>query len=149
MPEYLLAKLVHVLLAVLALGTSAGLGIVLELYGDHPAHGGFVLRAVGRVVAFFVLPGYALVLASGLWTAHGAWPMTAPWIRAAMALWGVGLLALAASLAAVRRQARSFESDGPASPRYRRIAWAGRALGAATGLVVIALLYLMVFKPGG
>jgi len=149
MPDYLLAKFLHILIAILALGTSAGLGVVLELYGDHPAHGGYVLRAVGRIGALFVLPGYALVLATGLWMAHHAWPLTTPWIEAALALWVAGLVALAASLAVVRRQARAFESEGPASARYRRIAMLGRALGAATGLFVVAILYLMVFKSGG
>jgi hypothetical protein len=62
MSEYLLAKFLHVLIAILALGTSAGLGIVLEFYGDHPVHGSFVLRAIERIVAFFVLPGYAVMV---------------------------------------------------------------------------------------
>ena len=147
MPEYLLAKFLHVLIAILALGTSAGLGIVLELYGDHPAHGAFVLRAIGRIAAFFVLPGYVLMLATGLWMFHLAWPMATGWIWAALALWVAGLAVLGSSLAVLRRQIRSFESEGPASAHYRRLAMLGRVLGGATGLVVVVILYLMVLKP--
>jgi uncharacterized membrane protein len=51
--EYLLLKFFHILIAILALGTSAGLGIVLEFYGSHPTHGPFLLRAIGRLVTFF------------------------------------------------------------------------------------------------
>ncbi|MGB5082842.1 MAG: DUF2269 family protein [Burkholderiales bacterium] len=148
MPEYLLAKFLHVLIAIVALGTSAGLGIVLEFYGGHPVHGAFVLRAIARIVAFFVLPGYALMLATGLWMVDLAWPMTAGWIRAALALWGVGVVALAISLAVLHKQIRLFDTERPASASYRRASLLGRALGAAAGLVVVVILALMVFKPG-
>jgi uncharacterized membrane protein len=146
---YLLAKFAHILIAIVALGTSAGLGIVLELYGSHPAHGAFVLRAIGRMVAFVVLPGYALMLATGLWMTHLSWTLAAHWILDALALWSVGLVLLAVFLAVLRRQIRLLEAEGPASPAYRRVSLLGRALGAGTGLAVVAILYLMVFKPAG
>src|SRR5215207_11380135 len=63
--QYLLWKFFHILIAILALGTSAGLGIVLEFYGSHPTHGPFLLRAIRRMVTFFVLPGYVLMLVTG------------------------------------------------------------------------------------
>jgi uncharacterized membrane protein len=147
-PEYLVAKFLHVLIAIVALGTSAGLSIVLEFYGDHPAHGAFVLRAIARIVALFVLPGYVLMLATGLWMTHLAWPMTTQWIRAAIALWALGAVALAIFLAVLRKQIRLFAADGPASISYRRVSLLGRAMGAAVGLVVLVVLYLMVLKPG-
>jgi hypothetical protein len=43
-------KFFHILIAILALGTSAGLGIVIELFGDNPQHGHFMLRAIERIV---------------------------------------------------------------------------------------------------
>lgn len=148
LPEYLVAKFLHILIAILALGTSAGLGIVLEFYGDHPTHGSFMLRVVRRIVAFFVIPGYVLVLATGLWMAHLSWPLTTKWIQAALALWGIGIAVLGAFLVVINRQIGLFEAEGSASPRYRRVSLVGRALGAGTGLVVVLILYIMVFKPG-
>jgi uncharacterized membrane protein len=148
MPEYLLAKFLHVLIAILALGTSAGLGIVLEFYGDHPTHGSFVLRAIERIVAFFVFPGYTLMLVTGLWMVHLSWSMTTEWIRAALALWGVGIFILAIFLAVLHKQIALFVTEGPASASYRRVSLIGRALGAGIGLIVVCTLYLMVFKPG-
>ena len=82
--DYLYLKLLHIFVAVVALGTSAGLGIMLEFYGDDPAHGPFVLRAIERLLALVVLPGYVLMLASGLWMASLAWSFTAIWIRVAL-----------------------------------------------------------------
>jgi len=146
--DYIHVKFLHILIAILALGTSAGLGIVLEFFGDHPAHGGFVLRAIERLVAFFVIPGYALMLATGLWMVHLAWPLTASWIRTALELWGLGLVMLILSQVLLHRQIKLFETQGPAFPPYRRVSLIGRALGAGAGFIVIIILYLMVFKPG-
>lgn len=145
--EYLLLKFLHILIAILALGTSAGLGIVLEFYGSHPNHGPFLLRAIRRLVAFVVLPGYVLMLVTGLSMANMAWPLTTRWIQEAMALWGVGLVVLVIFLAVLRRQLRLLETEGPATAAYRRVSLLGRVLGGGFGLVGIFILYLMVFKP--
>jgi len=85
--EYLLAKLLHILIAVVALGTSAGLGVLLEFYGDHATHGSFVLRAIERITMLVVLPGYALMLVTGIWLVDLSWSITARWILFALALW--------------------------------------------------------------
>ena len=146
--EYVLAKFLHILIAILALGTSAGLGIILEFYGGHPRHGPFVLRAIGRIVAFFVIPGYVLMLVTGLWMVDLSWPLTTHWIQAALVLWGVGLVVLGISLAVLHKQIRLFDAEGPASASYRKTSLLGRGLGAGVGFVVVVILYLMVFKPG-
>lgn len=146
-PLYLAVKFVHVLTAILALGTSAGLGIVLEFWGDDPRHGSYVLRAIYRVEAAFVLPGYGLVLVTGLWLANQGWGLTTRWVEAALVLWVLGGVCLLAVLPILRRQIGLLESDGPASARYRRLSLLGRALGAAGGLVVVLIVLLMVFKP--
>ena len=78
-----------------------------------------------------------------------AWPMTTGWILAAVILWAGGAVVLSISLAVLRRQIRLFDTEGPGSASYRRVSLLGRALGAATGLIVVAILYLMIFKPGG
>ena len=145
--SYLWLKFLHILVAVVALGTSAGLGIVLEFYGNDPTHGSFVLRAIERMVALVVLPGYLLVLATGLWMASLAWPFTARWIQLALGLWVVGIASLGWSLAALRKQRHLHTTEGYASARYARASIASRISGGAFGLVVVATLYLMVFKP--
>lgn len=142
--SYLWLKLLHIFVAVVALGTSAGLGIILEFYGNNPAHGSFVLRVIERMIALVVLPGYVLMLATGLWMVSLAWPFTARWIQMALGLWVVGLACLGFSLAALRKQRRLHITQGHGDVRY---ALATRASGAAFGLVVAAILYLMVFKP--
>ena len=145
--HYLLGKLLHIFVAVIALGTSAGLGIVLEFYGNHPVHGSFVLRAIERITLLVVLPGYALMLITGIWLATLAWSLTASWIMSALVLWLVGVLGLVSSVILVRKQRQLLDSAGLASTSYRRTARLCRAAGAFFGLVVVLLMYLMVFKP--
>ena len=142
--HYLWLKLLHIFVAVVALGTSAGLGIVLEFYGNNQTHGPFVLRTIERMVSLVVLPGYVLVLVTGLWMASLAWPFTAGWIQLALGLWVVGIVILGCSLEAFRTQRRLHGTGGHA---YARAAVVSRGLGGAFGLVVVGILYLMVFKP--
>ncbi len=144
---YLWLKFLHIFVAVVALGTSAGLGIVLEFYGNDRTHGPFVLHAIARVIALVVLPGFVLMLATGLWMASSAWPFTARWLQLALALWIVGIASLAWSLAALRKQRRLHTSEGYDSAQYVRASFASRVSGGVFGLVVVATLYLMVFKP--
>jgi uncharacterized membrane protein len=146
--EYLWVKFSHIAIAMLALGTSAGLGIALELYGAHPTHGPFLLRVIERLVAFFVIPGYVLVLLTGLWLVNFSWPLATTWIQAALVLWGIGIAVLAVFLAVLHKQRGLLETKGPASTSYQRVSLLGRGLGAGLGLVVLTILYFMVFKPG-
>jgi uncharacterized membrane protein len=145
--EYVLVRFVHILIAILALGTSAGLGIALEFYGGNPAHGPFLLRVIHRIVAFFVIPGYLLMLLTGLWMMNLSWPLTTRWIQAALVLWAIGIAILVIFLAVLRKQVRLVEAEGSTAASYQRVSRLGRGLGALLGLVVIIILYLMVFKP--
>jgi uncharacterized membrane protein len=142
--HYLWLKVLHIFVAVVALGTSAGLGMVLELYGNDRTHGSFVLRVIQRMVTLVVLPGYVLVLATGLWMVGLAWPFDSGWIQFALGLWVLGLVSLGFTVAALQRQRCLHGTQGSA---YARSSFASRASGAAFGLIVVAILYLMVFKP--
>ncbi len=85
-------KFAHVLIAIVALGTSAGLGLLLEFHGDHPTHGAFVLRAVRTLLYAVAIPGYLLMLITGMWMGNVEGLLGAHWTEAAMNLWGVGAL---------------------------------------------------------
>lgn len=147
MIEYVWLKFFHILIAIIALGTSAGLGIVLEFYGNHPVHGLFVLRAIKCLEAFVVVPGYVLMVVTGLWLTHDAWSFTFRWIQAALTLWILGGVAFSASLVLLRKQIALFEASGPTSVPYKRVSLWGRLVGGAAGLIVVILVYVMVAKP--
>jgi uncharacterized membrane protein len=147
MTEYVWLKFFHILIAIIALGTSAGLGIVMEFYGNHSIHGLFVLRAVKRLVAFVVIPGYLLMVVTGLWLTHDAWSFTFRWIQAALVLWVLGAVAFAGSLVLLNKQIAMFEANGPTSTPYKRVSLLGRFFGGASGLIIVIIVYLMVAKP--
>jgi len=145
--NYLLVKLVHIAIAVIGLGTSAGLGIVLEFYGDNDAHGSFILRVIERIEAFIVFPAYLLMVATGLWMVRLSWPITTPWIQLGLGIWAAGLVFLVLSMILVRKQRRLFDANQRESSKYRRVVLLSRLLGGGFGLVVLSILYVMVFKP--
>jgi uncharacterized membrane protein len=144
---YLVLKFIHIMIAILALGTSAGLGIVQEFYAEDPAHGAYMLRAIARLEAVFVIPGFVLMPVTGLWMANGVWPLSTPWLAASLALGSVGLVLLLGTLGILRRQIQALETAGLDSRTYRRLSLLGRILGGAAGLIVVAIVYLMVVKP--
>lgn len=144
---YLWFKFAHVIIAIVAIGSSATLAILLEFFASHPAHGGYVLRAIRRLLYFVVIPGYVLMLATGMWMGHLASLLDAHWTEAAMNIWGFGALFFAGFAIVLRRQIRLFDSAGPASATYKRVALLGRLMGGGAGLVIVTILYFMVFKP--
>ena len=146
---YLWFKFTHVFIAIVAIGCSATLAILLEFFGNHPTHGAYVLRTIRRLLYWVVIPGYVLMLVTGMWMGHLASLLDAHWTEAAMNIWGIGALCFAGFAALLHRQIRLFESAGPASAAYRRVALLGRLMGGGAGLVIVTILYFMVLKPAG
>lgn len=145
--DYLWLKFAHVFIAIVAIGTSAGLALWLEFFGSHPVHGAFVLRAIRRLLFCVVMPGYVLMLITGMWMGRLAALLDAHWTEAAMNIWGIGALLFVGVAIALRRQIRLIETEGPASAAYKRVALLGRLMGGGAGLVIVVILYFMVFKP--
>jgi len=92
MNPYLGLKFAHILVAIVALGTGAAVGILVGFFGDDATHGAFVLRLSRKLLHLVVLPGYLLMLVTGMWMGHLADLLDARWTEAAMNLWGVGAL---------------------------------------------------------
>jgi hypothetical protein len=148
MNPYLALKYAHVLIAIVALGTGAAVGVLLGFYGDDAMHGEFVLRLSRRLLNLVVMPGYLLMLATGMWMGHLADLLDAHWTEAAMNIWGAGALFIALWTVFLRRQLTLREAGDSVSTRYRRARWLGTSSGIAAALVLLVILGYMVFKPG-
>ena len=133
---YLAFKFAHVCIAIVAIGSSAALAVVLGFFTDDPVHGAFALRVVRRLLWAIVVPGYVLMLATGMWMGHLANLLDARWAEAAMNLWGFGALFIGLTIWSVGRQIRGVGS-----------ALAARLFSAGWGLVIVIILYFMLFKP--
>ena len=147
MDTYYALKFAHIVIAIFALGTGMANGIALTFFANHPAHGAFVQRVARKLLHVVVLPGYVLMLATGMWMGHMAALLDARWTEAARKLWGVGAVFCRVTSLALRGLTRLLEADGGASPNYRRAALMTSVCGAAAGAIILIIVGFMVFKP--
>lgn len=132
MDAYALLKALHVMLAILAGGTSASSGLWLERAPREPEHEAYALRGVSWIQRRVVVPLFALTGLSGLaLVLVGKLPWTMRWLEAGIALWAVALVWVAV--------------DAFLLPR--RVTWGRRLAGGAAGLLVLLIVFLMVAKP--
>jgi hypothetical protein len=134
---YLGLKYAHVLIAIIALGASGAVGVILSGYAADAAHGEFALR-IARRLLWIVAAGYLLMLATGMWMGHVAHLLDARWTEMAMNIWAAGALFIGLTMRSVQRQLRAPS---------KREALLGRCFMSGWSLVLVILLYFMVFKP--
>jgi len=148
--EYQLAKFVHVLLAIVAVGFNASYGIWIVRVAKAPqATQSHVLRTIKFLDDRFANPGYVLLLVSGLFMVVNAGiPFSRFWIAGAMGLWLV-LIFVGAGLytPTLRDQIRVLEAAGPESEEYQRLSARGRNVGIVLAIIVVIIVFLMVTKP--
>ena len=148
--EYQLAKFVHVLLAIVAVGFNASYSIWLARAATAPqATQSHVLRTIKFLDDRFANPAYVLLLVSGLFMVVNAGiPFSRFWIAGAMGLWLV-LMFVGAGVytPTLRDQIRVLEAAGPESEEYRRLSARGRNVGIVLAIVVVIIVFLMVTKP--
>jgi uncharacterized membrane protein len=146
----------HVTGAFFVLGGAVMAGIFnfAALKRERPSEVALLFRLV-RVAVIAIGAGMALTLALGLWLVHEAgygWGET--WIVLALVLW---VLANALGGIGGRREKKTRElaerlaaaGDAPSqelSARLRDPLWLGLSWGS--GILVVAILALMVWKPG-
>jgi uncharacterized membrane protein len=151
---YLLVKAVHILSATVLFGTGLGTAFFMwqaDRSGDLAAIA-VITRHVVLADWLFTTPAAIVQPATGLWLAvEAGYPISEGWMAIALALY---LLAGACWLPVVWLQIRlrdvaaAASSRGTALPpvyrRYMRL-WVGLGWPAFTAM--LAIFYLMVFKP--
>jgi uncharacterized membrane protein len=147
---YEIMKFVHVLLAIIAVGFNASYAIWLRRAARAPEHQSFALRGVKVLDDRFANPAYGLLLVTGLimvLTTPGL-DLTTFWVLVALILYVV-TVAVAAGVytPTLRKQIEVLEAEGPASARYRALARRSTVSGAALGVIVVVIVFLMVTKP--
>jgi len=150
MDVYPWLKLAHILLAIVAVGSNVTYGIWQARAAREPQHVGWALRGVKFLDDRIANPAYLLLGAVGVaMVLIGPWEFEAPWIAisiglyVALALVGFGLYSPTLS-----RQIRVYESDGPDAPEFHALGRRGRLLGILLAVIVVAIVALMVLKPG-
>ncbi len=151
---YLWVKWIHILSSTLLFGT--GLGIAFFMLRAH-RHGDPALIAgtAGTVVvadACFTAPAVLVQLGTGLWLAHLlGMPLTTFWLKTALELFmivGACWLPVLWLQLRARNLSRAAVSTGtPLPPAYFRVMRWWFWLGWPAFIAVIAIFWLMVFKP--
>lgn len=152
--ELLWLKLIHILSAVVLLGT--GSGTAFYMWTAHRSGDPRAIAVTARHVVLadflFTTPAVIVQPVTGLWMASLlGYPLFSGWILWTWILYAVTgacwlpvfwLQAQAAKLAR-----RAVETGGPLPPRYFRIMRAWFWLGWPAFGAVIVIVWLMVFKP--
>lgn len=144
----LLLKSLHVLSAIVAVGSNLTYGVWSARGSVDEAHLGFALRGIKFIDDRIANPAYGVLLVTGLLMAVIYFSITLTWI-----LIGLTGFILVAALAVVvytptlTRQIGVLETDGARSPAYNALANRTRAVGMFMGVVVVAIVFVMVFKP--
>lgn len=80
---------------------------------------------------------------------NAGFSLSTPWLAAAITLYVIALVIAAILITPNLRTAlNALESGGPESAAYKAAMAKGRTMGIAISLVVLAIVFLMVAKPG-
>lgn len=143
-------KVVHVLLAIVAVGTNVTYGIWLARAARQPQHLGWALRGVKFLDDRVANPSYiGLAVVGVLLVLTGPWEFEMAWIAVSIGLYVVmAVVGFALYSPTLSRQIRVYETDGPESPEFAALTSRGSMLGILLAVIVVAIIVLMVVKPG-
>jgi uncharacterized membrane protein len=146
---YLTIKFLHILLAIVAIGTNMTYGVWFARANQSPAFAPIALRGIKFMDDWIANPAYLLMLPTGIaMVLIGHLGFATHWISWAMTLWVIAVLAgIFGYSPALRAQIKAVDREGIASPAARALATRGYVWSAVLGVLVIAIVVLMVFKP--
>jgi len=148
MTGFLLLKWIHVLAAIIAVGSNATYAVWSRRGSSEPEHLGFVLRGIKFLDDRVANPAYGLLLVTGLIMAFTTYTISTPWI-----LTGLGIYIVMAGVAAavysptLKRQIAALGSQGQASETYIGLAARAQAVGIFLGVLAVFAVFVMVVKP--
>ncbi len=142
-------KWIHVLSAIVAVGTNLTYNVILASAGQHKDRLAFSLKTIHILDSRMANPAYALLLITGLTMALSLrLPLTTPWLLTALILYGlIATLGIAIYAPAFRRQVRLLEQEGPQSPAYQSTARRANAIGILVTFLAVFIVFLMVTQP--
>lgn len=148
---YLPLKLVHVLSAIVAVGTNVTYFVWLAAIRDRSQpEQSFALDTIKKLDSRLANPAYGILPLTGviMILMSDGLEFTTFWILGAIGLYIlVGVLAGVFFAPSLRRQTELVATDGSGSGAYEAAARRTRATGLITMLPLAGILYLMVLKP--
>lgn len=149
MSAYAILKFLHVLLAIVAVGTNITYGVWISRAARDARSLAFALRGIKALDDRIANPAYGLTLLTGLAMLHlGDLAWTTPWVLTSLVLFAmVAVLGLLGYSPVLRRQIEVLEVQGPDSLEFRSLAGRARMIGILLAVLVVVIIFLMVTKP--
>jgi len=143
-------KLLHILFAIVAVGFNISYGIWQARAAREPEHTGYALRGIKFLDDRVANPAYAGLLVVGIvMVLIGPYEFTTFWVAVAIGLYLVmGAVAILFYSPTLKRQIAAYETGGASSAEFAQLGARGRMLGMILAVLVIAIIVLMVLKPG-
>lgn len=146
---YGLLKYIHILSAIVAVGSNLTYGVWFARAGAQRAELGFALKGIKFIDDRIANPAYGVLFLTGLIMIFlGHWSITSLWLIVAIVLFiALAVLGFAVASPQFRNQIRLVDAGDTSSPEFLRNARGGRILGPVLGVIVLVILAMMVFKP--
>ena len=138
----------HILSALVGVGATVSYFFWLRRAVLVPESRAFTLETIRLLERWMVTPAYIIVLLTGLGLIDRAsWAWSTPWLELSILLLVV-LMGLVGVHARVIKRQIALATDSPGnSAEYDSAHARGRFILLAKVVVIVALVYLMVFKP--
>ena len=143
-------KLIHIFLAIAAVGSNITYGIWQARARREPQHLGWALRGVKFLDDRVANPAYiGLGIVGVLLVLTGPWRFEQLWVAASIGLYvALAVFGFAVYSPTLARQIRIYETDGPESPEFSALSRRAFRGGVVLMVLVVLILFLMVVKPG-
>ena len=143
-------KLLHILFAIVAVGFNISYGIWQARAAREPEHMGYALRGIKFLDDRVANPSYGGLLVVGIiLVLIGPYEFTAFWVAVSIGLYLVmGAVAILFYSPTLKRQIAVYEASGAQSAEFAQLGARGRAVGIVLAVLVVAIIVLMVVKPG-
>ncbi|HEY1727280.1 MAG TPA: DUF2269 family protein [Candidatus Baltobacteraceae bacterium] len=146
---YLIVKFIHVLLAIVALGTNATYAVWLARLKTNPESAETILRGIKILDDRLANPAYGLLLVTGLLEVYlGGYGLGTKWIDIALVLYVIlVIIAVAFYTPTLKNQIAAIASGGINSPEAVKLASRGNSIGMILGIIAVVIVFVMVVKP--
>ena len=143
-------KTLHILFAIVAVGLNISYGIWQARAAHESEHTSFALRGIKFLDDRVANPSYAGLLVVGIiLVLIGPYEFTTFWVAVAIGLYLLmGAIAIVFYSPTLKRQIAAYEAGGAQSAEFQALGARGRVIGITLGILVVAIIVLMVVKPG-
>jgi len=143
-------KTLHIFFAIVAVGLNISYAVWQARAAREPEHTGYALRGIKFLDDRIANPAYAGLLVVGiLLVLLGPWEFTQLWVASAIGLYLVmGAVAFFLYSPTLTNLIAAYESRGAATPEFKALSGRSRKVGILLAVLVVAIIVLMVVKPG-